>query len=224
LTELIIPEIMVPAIYDVNETIQRIYSNVSIDCEHEFTDWNQKINEEKEALIWVRMLAFAGDVEDKVQAVQGAIMSHIQDYDLMRYHPGSSNWQNFNDMVRQTLGRRDISASQRSDLAFITSNIIPLILEMPTPLEHIPSMSNLRTLVPSLRIAQRQHNTQRIYSLLERASHMTNDEIELAERPREPTIIGHIVRNNGDMTCTATMTNEEFARLRRVTPWIDWQY
>jgi hypothetical protein len=229
-TEIIIPysatAITISEVYNVEEGMQNLYEKVKMDCPLEHIDWGRKTEEERESIIWVRMLQIVGVYEDKLQVLEGAVQAHIQDNDLMRYHPGYPGWESFDDMLRQVLGNPNTGASRRSDLAFIHSNIVPIMLEMPTPLEQIPSLSNLRTLVPSLRIAQRQHDTQRIYNLLEQATHMTNDNVEAMVRDRpSPSIVGHAHQGMLLVSCSVEMNPTEFATLRRITSsLIDWQY
>jgi hypothetical protein len=228
-TEIIIPysatAITISEVYNVEEGVQNLYEKVKTGCPYEHLDWERKTEEERESIIWIKMLSITGIYEDKLEMLEGAIQAHIQNFDLMRYHPGYPNWESFDDMLRQILGNRDVRGSRRSDLAFIHANIVPLMLEMPTPLERIPSVSNLRTLVPSLRTAQRQHDTTQIYNLLEQASRMTNDDMESVIRGHEPTITGIAHRENGIISCSIILSEEDFGRLRRITSQlIDWQY
>ena len=207
----------------IQSAIDDLHRAAMAACPADFADWTTKPVEEREAIVWVRMLEFSSLVQDRVEQIQGAIIAHIQDHDLLRHHPGRSNWGSLSEMIADRVENKTLSPSQRSDLAFIVRDVVPKIRELGFAEERAPSLSVIRTMVPAIRVAIRRQDDDGLAELITRAAAMTHDEAQAAAA-RPPTVEGEIARQANGLyrVSVGELTAEQAARLRRALPWVEW--
>ncbi len=210
---------------NIQAAIDDLYAAARAACPGDFPDWPQKPVHEQEAIVWVRMLEFSSVVQDRVEQIQGAIIAHIQDNDLLRHHPGRSNWGSLAEMIADRVENKTLSPSQRSDLAFIVRDVVPKIRELGLAEQGAPSLSVIRTMVPAIRVAMRRQDDESLVQLFTQASTMTHDEAQaLAARPA--AVPGEVARQDNGLYSVRVndLTGEQAARIRRAVPWVDWAF
>lgn len=205
----------------LDNAVNALYARAKEEQEALHLDWKKKEEQEQEALIWVRMLELCSSLESRLHLVQGYVIQHIEDHDLLRYHPARSNWHSITEMIEDRM-ELTISASQRSDLAFITGEVIPRVREM--GLLEAPSLSALRAMVPSLRIAIRKHDEDGIRQMLEQAAGISQSKALQLRAPEPAAVATVIAQSNGKLKIEMMLTPELFAKLRRSTHWVEFRY
>jgi hypothetical protein len=211
---------------DLTGRIERMYQSASDACEVKFAiDWHDKSDQEREAIVWVEMLERTGTMEDEVFQLRGYILAHIQDEDLIRYHPGRSNWSTLTDMVADRINTRTLSPGEQCDLAFVVADITPAIQRLELGSALAPSLSVVRALIPSIRITMRRHDDEGLRELLTRSAEMTFESARALTIPPESKVQGQAYGSGpaSPLECKVIVTPTQFAKLRRSTPWIEWE-
>jgi hypothetical protein len=211
---------------NLTPSIDALHDTAKGICSNEFPDWGRKSEDEREAITWVRMLEWSSNMEDRVFQIRGAILKHIQDHDLLRYHPGRSNWGTFLDMVADRVKSRVLSPSESCDLAFVSADVVPAVERLGLLGELAPSLSVVRTLVPAIRIAMKRQDDVGLTDILVRGSQLTLDQAQGLATAPERLIHGTATATSSTspLDCRVSLSREQFARLRRQVFWIEWEF